>query len=63
MLVLLNMHCFKKNPFFVTGLNNIYSGKVHDVHKYNFKIIGSDSKPVYKICILYGGFGRVKTLK
>ena len=28
------------------GLNNIYSGKVHDIHKYNIKIIGSDSKPV-----------------
>ena len=28
------------------GLNNIYSGKVHDIHKYNVKIIGSDSKPV-----------------
>ena len=33
---------FKK--FF--GLNNIYSGKVHDIHKYNVKIIGSDSKSV-----------------
>ena len=28
------------------GLNNIYSDKVHDIHKYNVKIIGSDSKPV-----------------
>ena len=28
------------------GLNNIYSGKVHDIHKYNVKIKGSDSKPV-----------------
>ena len=28
------------------GLNNIYSGKVHDIHKYNVKIIGSDGKPV-----------------
>ena len=28
------------------GLNNIYSGKVHDIHKYNVKIIGTDSKPV-----------------
>ena len=28
------------------GLNNIYSDKVHDIHKYNVKIEGSDSKPV-----------------
>ena len=28
------------------GLNNINSGKVHDIHRYNVKIIGSDSKPV-----------------
>ena len=28
------------------GLNNIYSDKVHDIHKYNVKIVGSDSKPV-----------------
>ena len=27
-------------------LNTIYSGKVHDIHRYNVKIIGSDSKPV-----------------
>ena len=27
------------------GLNNIYSGKVHNIHKYNVKIIGYDSKP------------------
>ena len=27
------------------GLNNIYSDKVHDIHKYNVKIVGSDSKP------------------
>ena len=26
------------------GLNNIYSDKVHDIHKYNVKIVGSDSK-------------------
>ena len=32
-----------KNGF---GLNNIYSDKVHDIHKYNVKIVGSDSKPV-----------------
>ena len=31
---------------FQIGLNNIYSGKVHDIHKYNVKIIGSDCKPV-----------------
>ena len=30
----------------ISGLNNIYSDKVHDVHKYNVKIVGSDSKPV-----------------
>ena len=23
-----------------------YSDKVHDIHKYNVKIVGSDSKPV-----------------
>ena len=28
------------------GLNNINSGKVHNIHKYNVKIIESDSKPV-----------------
>ena len=28
------------------GLNNVYSGKVHDIHKYNVKIIGSDSQLV-----------------
>ena len=28
------------------GLNNIYSGKVHDIHKYSVKKKGSDSKPV-----------------
>ena len=28
------------------GLNNIYSDNVHDIHKYNVKIVGSDSKPV-----------------
>ena len=28
------------------GLNNIYSDKVHDIQKYNIKIVGSDSKPV-----------------
>ena len=28
------------------GLNNIYSEKVHNIHKYNVKIVGSDSKPV-----------------
>ena len=33
------------------GLNNIYSDNVHDIHKYNVKIVGSDSKPV---CIRYG---------
>ena len=33
------------------GLNNIYSGKVHDRHKNNVKIIGYD--------ILYDGFGQV----
>ena len=27
------------------GLNNIYSDKVHDIHKYNVKTVGSDSKP------------------
>ena len=34
--------------FFSIGLNNIYSDKVHDtcIHKYNVKIVGSDSKPV-----------------
>ena len=31
---------------FIIGLNNIYSDKVHDIHKYNVKIVGSDSKPV-----------------
>ena len=36
------------NSFFAQyiGLNNIYSDKVHDIHKYNIKIVGSDSKPV-----------------
>ena len=28
------------------GLNNFYSGKVHDIHRYSVKILGSDSKPV-----------------
>ena len=28
------------------GLNNIFSDKVHDIHRYNVKIVGSDSKPV-----------------
>ena len=28
------------------GLNNIYSDNVHDIHKYNVKRVGSDSKPV-----------------
>ena len=28
------------------GLNNIYSDKVHVIHRYNVKIVGSDSKPV-----------------
>ena len=32
--------------FVLFGLDNIYSDKVHDIHKYNVKIIGSDSKPV-----------------
>ena len=32
--------------FLFVGLNNIYSDKVHDIHKYNVKIVGSDSKPV-----------------
>ena len=59
MLVIQNMHCLKKYHFCEFGLNNTYSGKVHDIHKYNVKIIGSDSKPVYKTCILYDGFGRV----
>ena len=42
----------KKNPHlsclfcYCVGLNNIFSGKVHDIHKYNVKIEGSDSKPV-----------------
>ena len=30
----------------ILGLNNIYSDKVHVIHKYNVKIVGSDSKPV-----------------
>ena len=30
----------------IIGLNNIYSGKMHDILKYNVKIIGSDSKSV-----------------
>ena len=30
----------------ILGLNNIYSDKVQDIHKYNVKIVGSDSKPV-----------------
>ena len=30
----------------LVGLNNIYSDKVHDIHKYIVKIVGSDSKPV-----------------
>ena len=37
------------NIFYITtfvGLNNIYSDKVQDIHKYNVKIVGSDSKPV-----------------
>ena len=37
------MFQFRITPF---GLNNIYSSKLHDVHKYNVKIKGSDSKPV-----------------
>ena len=36
-----------ENIIFLFGLNNIYSGKVHDIHKYNVKIIGSDSKFSY----------------
>ena len=32
--------------YFQVGLNNIYSEKVHDIHKYNVKIVGSDSKRV-----------------
>ena len=28
------------------GLKYIYSGKVHAIHEYNVKIIGSDNKPV-----------------
>ena len=28
------------------GLYNIYSDKVHDIHKYMVKIVGSDSKSV-----------------
>ena len=32
--------------YYYFGLNNIYSDKVHDIHKYNVKIVGSDSKPV-----------------
>ena len=31
---------------YLFGLSIIYSGKVHDIHKYNVKIKGSDSKPV-----------------
>ena len=31
---------------YLFGLNITYSGKVHDIHKYNVKIKGSDSKPV-----------------
>ena len=33
-------------PSLIVVLNNIYSGKVHDIHKYKVKIIGSDSKLV-----------------
>ena len=29
------------------GLNNIYSGKVHDIHIYIVKIIGFDSKGLF----------------
>ena len=29
----------EKYNFMHFGLNNIYSGKVHDIHKYNVKII------------------------
>ena len=28
------------------GLNNIYSDKMHVIHKYKVKIVGSESKPV-----------------
>ena len=38
----------------VVGLNNIYSDKVHDIHKYNVKIVGSDSKPVAYLDHLLG---------
>ena len=31
---------------FDIGLNNIYSGKVYDINKYNVMVIGSDSKPM-----------------
>ena len=37
------LNLYTKSPY---GLNNIYSDKVHDIHKYNVKIVGSDSKPV-----------------
>ena len=30
----------------IFGLNNIYSDKVHDIHEYNVKIVGSGSKQV-----------------
>ena len=36
----------KTMTYTYVGLNNIYSDKVHDIHKYNVKIVGSDSKPV-----------------
>ena len=35
------VHCVLSSFSF----NSIYSSKAHDIHKYNVKITGSDSKP------------------
>ena len=47
------------------GLNNNYSGKVHDIHKCNVKTIGSDIEPVvysdYRIDLLKNLYMMVNT--
>ena len=54
-----------ESPFGITrlGLNNIYSDKVHDIHKYNVKIVGSDSKPVAYLDHLLDMFSPVNLLE
>ena len=48
-MILKRKYFFSKKMCIVTeyaALMPFYSGKVHDIHKYNVKIIGPDSKPV-----------------